>query len=239
MTCPVVIYQMGKVGSISIRDSLRQFHLNPLHLHRYYWTNNERNLSPRHLFWKTKYNITLDSYLKKDKVKIITIFRDPLSRNISSYFENLDVYFSKKEMKHLDFDTLKDTFNNDFRFHITPNTWFDQELYRKTGINIFDKAFQQTEGYVTIEKENISLFACTTDKINALEKELGEFLNISNFKIQHENSGTDKWYSDLYKEFKNRYKPSEDMLNLLYDSDTIKYFYSAKSINKLRSKWLE
>lgn len=230
---------MGKVGSSSLRGTLDRYKFRSLHIHRYYFSNNERPpINPKPLWWKLKYNTTLERFLKADKVKVITFYRDPLPRNISSFFQNLDIYFSRRERRRLTFEILEKKFNESFRFHNTPNNWFDFELKRKLGIDIFETPFDKERGFTIIKKNNIELFVCITNKISSLEGELASFLEIEEFKLISENVAENKWYKDLYKEFKKKYKPSEEMLETLYSSKTINHFFSPKTIEALKNKWL-
>jgi len=236
---PVILYQMGKVGSSSLKATLEHYEFKSLHIHRYYFRNNERPTNLKRLIVKARHNTKLNSLLKSKKVKVITLYRDPLPRNISSFFQNLDVYFTKKEMKNLNYEKLKQKFNTSFRFHNTPNNWFDIELKRKLDIDVFEFPFDKEKGYSIIKKGNIELLVCTTSKINTLEKEFAQFLELDEFKLINKNVGNNKWYRDLYKEFKDKYKPSEEILSKLYESKTINHFYLASIIKTMRNKWLD
>ena len=126
--CAVIIYQMGKVGSSTLKESLAQKNISALHIHRYYFSNNEKPINLRRLIHKLKSNFTFNKLIKKEKIKIITLYRDPLSRNISSFFQNLDVYFTKSEMENLTFKKLENKFNSASNLIETPSNWFDIEF---------------------------------------------------------------------------------------------------------------
>ena len=67
---------------------------------------------------------------------------------------------------------------------------------------------------------------------------LGNFLNIGKLELVSSNVGTDKWYSEMYKRFKRNFKPTEEYLNIMYDSKYIKHFYTDKEIESFKNKWL-
>ncbi|WP_223032322.1 putative capsular polysaccharide synthesis family protein [Hanstruepera marina] len=235
---PVIVYQMGKVGSSTLKKSLEENNIPALHIHRFFFTDLERPMKLKLLPHKLKNRSTFNKFLKGEKVKIITFYRDPLSRNISSFFQNLDVYFKRSELKNLDYSILEERFNKAHKIHNTPNNWFDLEFNKRLGINIFNFPFEKEKGYSIINKDNIQVFLCVTDKINHLEKELGGFLEIQDFKLNNSNIGDKKWYKDLYKEFKNKYKPTHQMLDKLYDSNIIKHFYNKEEIFDMKKPWL-
>lgn len=240
MSYPVILYQMGKVGSSTLKQSLNLYKIKTMHVHRFYFSNNERPLNFKDRLQKIKHNLVINKILKNEaqELKIITFYRDPLSRNISSFFQNLNYYFSSNELKQLNFEILKNKFNNSHQLHQTPNNWFDLEFKRKTGIDIFKHPFNKEKGYTTIKDKQINIFVCTTNNINKLENELGQFLELQNFKIHNDNIGDNKWYKELYTEFKQRYIPKQNMINTLYDSETIKHFFSTEKINELKTRWI-
>lgn len=231
---------MGKVGSSTLKHSLNMFNVDNMHVHRFYFSDKERPLSIKDKLQKFKHNFLMNKFLsnKDQEFKIITFYRDPLSRNISSFFQNLEYYFKPQELKNLNYETLVEKFNKSYQIHETPNNWFDLEFKRKTGIDVFKHPFDKEKGYSVITKGHVSVFLCTTNNINNLESELGEFLEIPDFKIHNDNVGDQKWYKDLYAEFKKNYQPSKEMVNSLYDSATIHHFFSNEKIHKLKNKWL-
>lgn len=237
---PVLLYQMGKVGSSTLKHSLEIYKVESMHVHRFYFSDNERPLSLKDRLQKIKHNLLVNKFIKneKEELKVITFYRDPLSRNISSFFQNLNYYFSPEELKALNFETLEEKFNNSHQLHHTPNNWFDVEFKRKLGIDVFKYPFNKDKGYAIIKDKHLSIFICTTNKINSLEQELGQFLGIDKFKIHNDNIGAKKWYKGLYTEFKQKYSPDKEMVNNLYNSKTIKHFFSAEKINELKTKWI-
>ncbi|WP_417558838.1 putative capsular polysaccharide synthesis family protein [Mesoflavibacter zeaxanthinifaciens] len=236
---PVIVYQMGKVGSSTLKNSLEENDIPALHIHRYFFKNTERPNTLKLLPHKLKNRVVFNRFLKGDKVKIITFYRDPLSRNISSFFQNLDVYFKTSEFENLDYKILEERFNKAINLHDTPNNWFDLEFKKKLNIDVFKYPFNKQKGYTLISKGNIEVFLCVTNKINHLETELGDFLELDDFKLNNSNIGDKKWYKDLYIEFKERYKPTTKMLDTLYGSNTINHFYNDDEINRMKSRWLQ
>lgn len=234
---PIIVYQMGKVGSSTLVKSLDENNKDALHIHRYFFLNNERPITLKLLPNKIKHRIIFNSFLRKEKVKIISFYRDPLPRNISSFFQNLDVYFKPSKFSKLTYKNLKDKFDNANKVHQTPINWFDVEFKRKLNIDIFNYPFDKEKGFTVIKKGHIEIFLCVTNKIDLLEKQIAEFLEIDAFQLKNSNIGDNKWYGDLYNEFKKKYQPSEDMLNSLYGSPAIKHFFCSEEIEKMKSQW--
>jgi len=100
----VLIYTMGKVGSSSIYQSLNSSDkFKPYHIHslnKKVLLNLKQSLIKNQLKIEkhiTESELILNSLSDSDKeVKIITLVRDPISRNIAAYFQNLDYFNSSK-----------------------------------------------------------------------------------------------------------------------------------------------
>ena len=85
-------------------------------------------------------------------LKIVTLVRDPIGRNVSMYFHDLHYwlayYFSEvrpdrdgaRRNRPL-IDCFRETFD-----HRYPLDWFDKELKRLSGIDVYEHAFDRTTG---------------------------------------------------------------------------------------------
>jgi hypothetical protein len=102
---PLVIYQMGRVGSTTILRSLQSldldgslFHVHVLshenikNVEKEYYSENRKILrrsywpETRHLYMSYFLRKQLDKDLKGKRWKFVTLIRDPIARNISYYF---------------------------------------------------------------------------------------------------------------------------------------------------------
>ncbi|MEC7986148.1 MAG: putative capsular polysaccharide synthesis family protein [Myxococcota bacterium] len=237
----VILYQMGKVGSSSLEYSLETVDVPVLHLHRIFWGSYETPFSgifiPLSAIQKVRQRLIYRYYIMQKKAKIITLYRDPLARNVSSFFENLNHYFSEEECSRLTFERLEQRFNSLDRMRETPIRWFEQELCRKTKIDIFAHPFDQDAGFAVIRVGKTEIFLCTLERLGDRTHEIASFLNIPDFELHNQNVGGDKWYSALYAEFKQRYNPPPSMLQALYESKAARYFYSSSQREQFQRKW--
>jgi hypothetical protein len=122
---PILIYQMGKVGSTSISKSLELFgyssvfhihRLNPEHIDHVRENFLTRNLEPSSFrIGKLLYRYIIE---KKRHIKVITLIRDPISRNISGFFENKDNHLPTEAINHYDFHIYVKTFLDKYPHHI-------------------------------------------------------------------------------------------------------------------------
>ena len=109
----VIILTIGKVGSSSVYYSLKeQFTRRIFHIHYISEEGIKTSLSehktssrksvPLHLITSK----ILSELLKKinHKTYIITVFREPVQRKLSSFFQNLDQFKNEVDLKGLNFD---------------------------------------------------------------------------------------------------------------------------------------
>ena len=105
---PIVIYQMGKVGSLTIRSSLEELFRSlslkiPMyHAHninnlenleaiiRTKWPNPAEALPQMKLY--TELRMKIDS-VSKQKWNVMSLTRDPVARYISTFFQMINIFF--------------------------------------------------------------------------------------------------------------------------------------------------
>ncbi|WP_268225534.1 putative capsular polysaccharide synthesis family protein [Sinomicrobium oceani] len=229
----ILIYQMGKVGSTSLENSLS----NSTHFHTLY----DRRLCQFYIDSRqVSKSVKIKHYLlsrlrvslikRRKKVKIITLVRNPYDRNVSHFFQDLQFWLSYHSLKKEEFreenkDLIKECFEESFNFDYATN-WFKEEIERFCGIKIQeDCEFDISKGVGTVIKGKYELLILRTDKLDNLEEEIAKFVGYK-VVINRTNVGEAKWYSCVYKEFKNSYIPSETVLYNTFDTDWVKKLFS-------------
>lgn len=252
----ILVYQPGKVGSSSIYKSIFNLKLPVIHLHRLAYNSNlfgDENISA--------YNELMEQ-IKQSRIKIITGVREPISRDISNFIHNLndgrwytysflnqdindtfqkvvDKYYVNKNYKH--------ELRNDYKWlDISWNCgkygqmfeWFDFELKKVFGIDIYDYPFDKEKGITIIKKDNIEIFLYKLEQLNNNEKELGKFIGNSKFTLLNDNVGNEKKYKYLYEEFLQNLKISKNYFEIYYlNNEKMKHFYTEKEISIFMQKW--
>ena len=78
----------------------------------------------------------------------------------------------------------------------------------------------------------------TTESINHLESEIGDFLGINNFKIKSENKADRADYRFAYETYKRRLKLRQEMLDRVYfNNPYLKHFYTDERIREFYQTW--
>jgi hypothetical protein len=264
---PLLIYQMGKVGSKTIRRSLGAFELDRpvFHVHfltpdRVRKTERERRkylgTEKEHLLkhvWQYQYLRKLMARgLNGKKWKVVTLTREPIGRNISTFFENLDVelldagqryrvqsdYYGFEVILNIeDVDELAQLFFEKLN-HDRPLEFFDEDLKRVFDIDVFASEFPKSKGYKVFEGEHADVLLIRLENLNDCARDaFKEFLNIEGLTLINTNIGSEKAYASMYKKLKESIVLSDAYVDRMYTSKYMRHFYSEEEIAAFRAKW--
>ena len=73
------------------------------------------------------------------------------------------------------------------------------------------------------------------EKLSLLDQEIGQFLNVDNFELKNSNEAKNKWYSNIYQYFKQKYDFSK--LFYMYDLPLYRHVYSEQEREAFKAKW--
>lgn len=264
---PLLIYQMGKVGSKTVRKSLEALDLDmPIfHVHflteervrdtekeRWKYLGTEKEGHLKHV-WQYQYlRKRMTSDLNGKKWKIVTLTREPIGRNISTFFENLDVELLEGDNRYriqsdyYDFEIVANLENTDelvdifFEklYHDRPLVFFDQEIKSVFGVDVFSGEFPISKGYKVYEGELADVLLIRLESLNECAAEaFKEFLNIEELALLDTNVGGEKAYAPIYKEVKDSIVLPESYVERMYTSRYTRHFYSEREIARFRARW--
>jgi hypothetical protein len=170
--------------------------------------------------------------------KIISLFRDPLERNISAFFDVFELHTGENTADFKgDFETLKELYYKNLK-HDFPINWFEKQFFEATNIDVYSYGFKK--GYKIIKKDNIELLLINSNVADKIKEELiSDFCDLTTFTLKNRNVSSTKEYATYYKDFKNNIKFSTSYLNKLYDSKYAKHFFTEKHIKNQLEKWSE
>jgi hypothetical protein len=273
---PLLIYQMGKVGSSTILRSLKAVESisSAYSIYHIHWLNPERLRQEERLYktaarrnpvksvsrkrfyqdyvWVGQQLSKRISNNRKHPWKIITMVRDPIARNVSSFFQNLETLLSYDYRENLRFRTMEDVASElqqlflqnylDERFlseiDADPLSWFDQELKPTFGIDVFGIEFPVNQGYAIYDSQQAEVLLLRLEDLDRCAPvAFREFLGIENFKIVRTNTGDRKAYSDLYKAFLTSLTLPRHYVESMYNSKYTRYFYTEHEIQAFLGKW--
>ena len=256
---------MGKVGSQTIYQSLKSskldlplFHVHVLTAEGIHWEEHsyfgDEPWYQRKSQWPTTQHILNSHYLRRklgrgkfsQKLKVITLVREPIARNISAFFQTIDQripnFYEEFSNKTIGVSDLIEIFYNDFtaRFEAFefPYDWFDKELKTSLGIDIFSVSFPRTDGYQIYHSGLADVLVLKLEMLDmSAEKAMNEFLNLRNFQLHSANAAKNKRYYPIYQEFLNTIKIPARYLEKQYARNRINHFYTSEEISNFISRW--
>ena len=264
---PLLIYQMGKVGSKTIRSTLQASNLDRsvYHVHLLTPDRIEKLEAERREYLGTEKEHLLKhiwqyQYLRKqmandstsERWKIVTLTREPISRNISTFFENLEVASLDADHRYgirsdyygfeiaLDVENIDELVRLFFErlYHDRPLVFFDEELKTVFGVDVFASEFPVSRGYKIYEGERADVLLVRLESLDRCARDaFNEFLGIEDFALVNTNVGSDKAYSSLYERYKESIALPQAYIDRMYNSKYVRHFYSDEEIAGFRAKW--
>jgi len=239
----VVVYTVGKVGSASVYLSLKpQLKNSVFFCHRLLadnisaYKNHFKINGVKPYFQKMGDLIYQKKVAQQKHVKIITLVRNPIERNVSEFFEHLSVYH-KKEIDISKSEELIKSFKQNF-IHASTNLWWQNEFEKALNLDLKNYKFNHTTKYLHIEKDKLQILLLRTDLDNRIKSEIiSNFLQLKDFKIQNFNQTTLKKYSGPYQSFKAQIKFETEFLNRILDDKYTRLFFSEEERHSIKLKW--
>ncbi|WP_321461203.1 putative capsular polysaccharide synthesis family protein [uncultured Vibrio sp.] len=248
----VLVYQMGKVGSSSIEHTLGERKIPSYHIHtfddheEFHMYHNKQDVK-KFFDFKNRaiYRLVLSQrkriLQKREQLKIVTLVRDPIATVLSRFFQDLHLQFiegKKNEAIHNDMDVTYQHLENCFDNYINLNyfaDWFDNELKRNFKIDVMGQQIDSTQPFFTFDNNQAKVLLIKCEKLSSLDQEIGHFLDVDNFELKNSNEAKNKWYSNIYQYFKQKYDFSK--LFYMYDLPLYQHVYSEQEREAFKTKW--
>jgi hypothetical protein len=248
---PILVYQMAKVGSSTVTWALRDvagLHVFQIHLMH---PDNIRRLRAalrKRGRWLERFRSDMDirgRILFKGliqsglKAKIITLVREPIGRNCSLYFQNLNILWGTADAhQNVEVAQLVSGFQDKFD-HRSGLNWFDREFKRVLGVDVYEHPFPHDAGHTRIKTDRYDILVMRTDLDDASKKKcVEEFLGIEGLTLAPKNVGSEKPYASTYRKFLDALELPEAYVDEMLDSKYTRHFFSPEQIASIRARWL-
>ena len=231
-----LVYTVGKVASTSISTSLIEqgvpcydIHnlMEPAIMLELETSVAASRLPPAHI--GTSIAILNDFKNTANRIKIITCFRDSLSRNISAIFQNLPYEASSMSLDEVRARVEKT--NPD-----KTGAWMRKEFEPATGINLISAGFDPVQKHGLFTQGRFEVLMLRTDLDDtAKERLISEFVGQA-VTLRRSNDGSKKWYSELYEQFKMSGKISGAWIDECLNSAFMQVFYTPEELSIFKRK---
>lgn len=189
-------------------------------------------------------NVTINEIIRYNRclgknIYIVDIYRSPIEHKISVFFEKLSSFhFNNTEEKVNKYNVTKiiNRFNRLFPF-LTRSDYY-KEVY-----NIpFPEEFDFTKKYLNQDINGIKYIKLRLNDSNEWQTKLNDIFHV-NIQIVNDYETEKKPIKDIYKQFKENYRIPSNLLKMIEDCNSLKYYYSQEErenyLNMWRSKQTE
>lgn len=240
----IVIHSMGKVGNTSLTTALREHpqlkdtRIFPTHVlsHAQIAKSREQFASrrleiPSHLTWSAR---VVELLFEEDvPASIITPFRNPVYRNISDYFETIDLYVPDDAQE--DLDALVDGFVNRYP-HGSFDWWIGSQLLELFDVGIDDLDIGSTGCRSVDRGRHRFLFYRTELDDSEKQRLVADFLGIGDFEIPTLRVRSNM-AGDIYRRFVSSLRLDSAILDTMLRSPLAERILSPGEIAKTREEF--
>lgn len=202
----ILILCSGKSGSSTLYTSFINNGYNTLKVHS--------KLDYVEQFKKDKLYESIDLSSQNKKICIIDVYRNPIERKISSFFQNINDFVPDWKVRPIEYLIRK--FNNKYIYTLEEYHSIN-EAFRYYNIPYF-KTFDFQKKFNIIEKDNKIFIKILYKDINEWKYILRYIFN-KRFIIKNSNLSDTKDYYPTYQEFLEKYKLPKKYLNRLINKD--------------------
>ena len=229
-----LVYTMGKVASIAVSESLTCSGIPNHHVHlmtddSLYEAMAESTRKRAFPADHVGRSISIYRRFKNSKrVKIVTLIRDPLARNISTVFQNLP----KKSYGFQALSSLVKQLPTD------PITQWNEEQFKlATGISLFDVGFSPEDKFSVYCSGRFEILTIRTDLSNTKKSKLLSDFFHQEVNVGVANEANTKWYNELYMEFLKEMPLNTEWIDHCLNSVGISVFFTDNEIANLRKQY--
>jgi glycosyltransferase involved in cell wall biosynthesis len=237
---PIVIYQMGKVGSKSVYESLKALgYDNVYHIHRFQAERQAEIVTNQGRVKHIRDAQFLQTIIfeRRQLALFICLVREPISRNFSAFWNNYRDFVPDFSGTYQSTEKNIQLYLKKYPHHV-PLAWFDEELNRSLDIDIYAHPFPIQQGYQRIATDYGDLLIIKSElEDDGKAQVIGDFLGIERFGLIQANVASDKAYSDAYTDFKTQITLPDTYLDEMLHSKYARHFYNDKERHDIRRRW--
>jgi len=260
---PIIVHQMGKVGSKTVELSLIEayqalgintpiYHTHALNdfeiRRRTAMQEQERGQrNPESTLAALEYGEHIRKQIDENPAQhwnLVSLVRDPIARNIAIFFHILSEYIPNWGERYtngkLSLGDVQALFLSMASAYNDLDNWFSRQMKAVPafGIDVYENSFPREIGYrIYPGPLQASLLLIRLENLNGCaERAMHEFLGLENFALHNTNVGTEKDYADLYRAFRGQPLPVE-YVQRIYNTQFARHFYTDAELLVLAKRW--
>jgi len=254
----IIIYQMGKVGSTTVHESLKSAGL-ATPIYKVHFLSDE-GMKRGHEFhqqtlkkpWVTTPHIETSQFLRQAmsrdpgiRWKIITLVREPISREVSEFFQYVNSLYPDivDQDGRLDEARALKILHTKFMFYKEAKsytcTWFDVEFKGLFGLDVYAHPFQHRQGFTILHHGNIDVLILRMEDLDrALGRGLAQFLDLeAPVEMVRSNVRLEREHGTAYRQVLKDIVIPRPLCRKVYSTRYATHFYTPDEIEAFTKKW--
>lgn len=253
-----IVYQMGKVGSSTIFESLRGV-AGSIPVYKVHYLSDQGVDRGRRFYASLKRKVPVPHEAATEQLrrrmreqpgtvwKVVSLVREPIARDISAYVQMVDVLHP--ELLGADGPRIDRiaraatvqfmTFDENDSYTCT---WFDYEIGPVLGIDVYAHPFDHTNGYLRIRQGNVDLLVLRLEDLNRnCERVLSEFTGQRVRMVRASSRSPEKlqeaYTEDVYRRIVRKVIVPARVCARVYGSRYARHFYTRDELLAYAAKW--
>lgn len=244
---PLLVFTMAKVGSSSVYNSVKRITSIPcFHIHTL--DEKETSQANQRCFDEGLYPdsrspgrfINKDILEKQRPFKAISLFRNPVERNLSAFFDAFRLLVGTPAHSYQgSMEGLATAFYEKVN-HDYPIQWYQKHFLPGIGVDVYRHAFDPKKGYSILQEGQCSVLlmnATVSDTVK--ESVIADFLGEPSFKLTNANIRAESKEASLYKEFKSYISLDSDYLDRMMNNQYFEHFFTKNEREQTLKTWLK
>lgn len=250
---PVLVYQMGKVGSSSVYRAVEAAlpGIPVYHLHFLSEHIAEHRRSHQRAPGAVPYHIYLGEALRRQlarhrhrPLKIISLVRDPLAFELSNLFQNPRLVGGEEQLGRLIAAdaALRHTLERRLASaggQSYLDGWFDREIRAVTGIDVFAEPFDSERGWQRYRLGDVELLLIRLEDLTTEgPTAIADFLGVPTpLALPFVNERASQAFGAEYRRLAATLQLAPAVLDAVYQRRFAQHFYSDAQRQQLRARW--
>lgn len=254
ITDPIIVYQMGKVGSSSVYDALRDldldvpvYHAHVLNRFDVYEAGvRETRAAPGNDLDVLSEGRAMRRIVDSGRWRawsLISLVRAPIPRAVSDFFENVFAYipdfFGRFERGEITLAEVSETFWTRYQ-DFSPIHWFDDQVRDVFGIDVYAAPFPHARGFAIYQNERARLLLMRLEDLNrCAPRALDDYFGLRDLPLTVKNSASTKAHGDLYRQFGDQLRLPDAYIQKMHSTAYARHFYTPEELEASVARWRE
>ena len=252
-----LVYQMGKVGSSTVYESLRRAGIP--HLFKAHYLSEEGLTRARRRYDAfpirvpvphEQSTVTLQQMLRDGGAdrqwKIFTLVREPVARDVSAYVQMVDLLGPKLVAGGPKVGRIARAAAAQFVGFAEERsytcTWFAEEFGAAFGLDVLAHPFDAGQGWLRIRSGNLDVAVLRMEDLNrAFETAAAELTGVRVPMVYASARSPDKlqaaYEENVYQQILDRVRIPEGLCRKVYATRYARHFYTDSEIARFTAKW--